>query len=659
LSAYVFQTPHHRVAAVVLSGCADVASYALAAGLVRRIGFDPQLRRARDAWLLLGAGILAALCAAATTITVSSLVAGSPWSDWRDSVFNFWLGDATAVAASTPAILIVVRNLQRGLRTHRRPRAADVAELAAQVLLLGLCLLWAARNGAVSDTDRLAPLAIPICWLALRRREGGAAYAVAATGLGLAACSHQAGLTTSGIEGMQLFFLGLAVGAVCLGSRESDRNAASTDLTRSVDRLKHAFESATDAFVSIADDGRVIEWNEAATRLYGWNAAEAIGRNGGEVMIPARLRAEYKARWAASKSDGATVFSGQRVESIAMHRDGREVPVEVVLWQGKVAGETHIFVRDISVVKAAEQLLRESEERMRLLVESSTDYAIFMLDPVGMVQTWNVGAERITGYAPAEIIGRHYATFFPAEQFDAGKPEAILEYARTHGRCEIETWYRRKDGGSFWASAVITAMHHEDGTLRGFAEVTRDLTERKETEERLTRLATHDSLTGLPNRALIIDRLAAALQQASHPDRGVAVLFVDLDRFKAVNDSWGHDLGDQLLQLIADRIRSVLRSTDMACRLGGDEFVVVCDGFDDGAAASNFALRIEQAIKLPARFAGREISISASIGIALAGSTNDPIEVLERADQAMYMAKEAGRARHHVHPGGELAGRIG
>lgn len=162
---------------------------------------------------------------------------------------------------------------------------------------------------------------------------------------------------------------------------------------------------------------------------------------------------------------------------------------------------------DITERKQAEQGLRESEERFRLIVEGVRDYAIFMLDPKGRVATWNAGAERTKGYVSGEIIGEHFSVFYPREDVRIGKPERILETAASEGRYEEEGWRVRKDGSRFYANVVISTLYDGHGTLCGFSKVTRDITERKEAEEGLTYLARYDQLTGLANRTLFRDRL--------------------------------------------------------------------------------------------------------------------------------------------------------
>ncbi|MDQ3920206.1 MAG: EAL domain-containing protein [Acidobacteriota bacterium] len=294
--------------------------------------------------------------------------------------------------------------------------------------------------------------------------------------------------------------------------------------------------------------------------------------------------------------------------------------------------------------------LRESEERFRLLVEGVNDYAIIMLDPSGRVASWNAGAERIKGYSAEEIVGEHCSRFFPEEDVRAGMPERELQMASAEGRHEAEGWRVRKDGTRFWANVVMTALRDEAGGLRGFAKVTRDVTERKLIEERLLHDALHDGLTGLANRALFMDRLGQAVERAKrHRDYSFAVFFLDLDRFKLVNDSLGHLAGDRLLVEVGRRLRSCLRAGDTVARLGGDEFTILLDDIKDAGDAVRMAERVQSRLSKPFDLDGHEVFVSASVGIALSAMDySRPEDILRDANTAMHGAKSNGKASYQV-----------
>jgi PAS domain S-box-containing protein len=229
--------------------------------------------------------------------------------------------------------------------------------------------------------------------------------------------------------------------------------------------------------------GVIRSWNRGAARIMGYDEVEVVGREFSLFYPPEDLAARKPQRELEDATrDGRVEDEGWRVR-----KDGARFWANTVITvlrddQGKARGFAKV-TRDMSARREAEEHLRQSTEIFRLLVSSVRDYAIFMLDPDGNVATWNEGAQRIKGYAPNEIIGRHFSTFYGEEDLRDGKPERELRIARSEGSVEDEGWRLRKDGTRFWANVVITAVHDAQGNLRGFAKVTRDVTERKRAEE--------------------------------------------------------------------------------------------------------------------------------------------------------------------------------
>src|SRR5258706_56891 len=304
---------------------------------------------------------------------------------------------------------------------------------------------------------------------------------------------------------------------------------------------------------------------------------------------------------------------------------------------------------DIAERKAAEGRLQESEMRFRLVIDSVIDYAIIMMDRKARSACRNIGAERINGYRAEEIIGQHFSRFYPPEDLARGKPQYALEVAAAEGRFEDEGWRLRKDGSRFWANVVITALRDDSGTLRGFGKVTRDLTERKRSEERLAYLAQYDSLTRLPNRHMLHDHL---VQQLAQPQTGrrTGCMYIDLDRFKYVNDTFGHGVGDQLLVQVGERLQKCVRGTDVIGRLGGDEFAVVLASLAKSEDAGLVAQKVNTALSAQFNLDGHETYISASIGIAIHPQDGgDADTLLKNADAAMYRAKEQGRNNYQFY----------
>ncbi|HEU4558962.1 MAG TPA: PAS domain S-box protein, partial [Longimicrobium sp.] len=243
-------------------------------------------------------------------------------------------------------------------------------------------------------------------------------------------------------------------------------------------------ESVQDyAIFALDPTGHVLNWNAGAERIKGFTAADIVGRHFSTFYPPDD--ATWKPAW---ELEVATREGRVEDEGWRLRKDGTRFWANVVITalrdeSGALVGFAKV-TRDLTQRRATEESLRASEERFRLLVHSVKDYAIFMLDPSGIVSSWNEGAQRIKGYTAQEIIGRHFSTFYPAEDIAAGKTAWIIETAIRDGSVEDEGWRLRKDGTRFWADVVITAVRNPAGELLGFTKVTRDLTERREAEAR-------------------------------------------------------------------------------------------------------------------------------------------------------------------------------
>lgn len=270
----------------------------------------------------------------------------------------------------------------------------------------------------------------------------------------------------------------------------TDRKHAEEALRRSEARKAAVLETALDAIISMDQDGKIIEWNPAAERIFGYSRELALGRDMAELIVPkagSDARGKGLARFLQT-GRGRTL--GHRTEVMALRANGAEFPVELTIT--KIPGDGPqvftTFVRDITERRRTEEALRKSEERFRLLVEGVEDYAIFMLDTHGRITTWNAGAERIMGYRAQEIIGRRFHRFYTADDVDRKKPDQALAVATAEGRFQDERWQMRKDGTQYWASFVITALRDESGRLTGFSTIARDITKRKHAEDEIRRL---------------------------------------------------------------------------------------------------------------------------------------------------------------------------
>jgi diguanylate cyclase (GGDEF)-like protein/PAS domain S-box-containing protein len=281
-------------------------------------------------------------------------------------------------------------------------------------------------------------------------------------------------------------------------------------------------------------------------------------------------------------------------------------------------------------------------------VFESTSEGIFITDEHGLIVNANQAFSTITGYPVNEVVGQN-PRIFKSERHDDEFYESFWKALLEHKRWQGEIWNRKKDGVVYPAWLRISAMEDEQGEVVHYVAVYNDITERKQIEQRLEFLATHDPLTNLPNRALFNDRVRHAVELASRSENKAAMMFLDLDGFKEVNDSLGHEAGDQLLMDLSTRLREQLRESDTLARLGGDEFAFVIENINDRAAAEKVARKILGTIAETMVIDGQAVSITGSLGVCIYPDNGEEVEVLlKNADTAMYRAKGAGRNQYWV-----------
>ncbi|WP_449757840.1 EAL domain-containing protein [Ectopseudomonas khazarica] len=329
-----------------------------------------------------------------------------------------------------------------------------------------------------------------------------------------------------------------------------------------------------------------------------------------------------------------------------LRADGHKIPVElrlVLMWDENGRFEGILGVgRDISQQRRAEKDLR-----MAATVFEHSTAAILVTDPAGYIVQVNKAFSRVSGYSAGQVLDQ-LPGMLTADRQQATHMQYILGQLNQRGSWEGEVWLKRKGGENFPAWVGITAVHDEEGDLVSYVCFFSDISERKASEQRIHRLAYYDALTHLPNRTLFQDRLHSALQHAERHDEWVVLMFLDLDRFKPINDSLGHAAGDRMLKDVAVRLSACVDGDDTVARMGGDEFTLLLQPRATREGALNRAIHVaEQILASLARpfvLEGREFFVTASIGIALAPQDGDELsQLMKNADTAMYHAKERGK----------------
>ena len=299
---------------------------------------------------------------------------------------------------------------------------------------------------------------------------------------------------------------------------------------------------------------------------------------------------------------------------------------------------------------------RADEARFRSLVQNASD-VVAILDPDG---TWcyvSPPVERLLGHRPDELIGHRLEALVHPDEISQTRRFFAAATADPPSTLEVELRLRHRDGSWHWFELRGTNLLDDPG-VAGIVVNARDVTERKALEAQLARLAATDPLTGLPNRTLFLDRLGHALARAAQERSEVCVLFLDLDRFKVLNDSLGHEAGDRALLAVAERLVAAVRPSDTVARFGGDEFMVLLEGCSTGEATT-VAERVLAALRVPLRVNGHDAIIDASVGIAVSTSAlKDPADLLRAADTALYHAKATGRGRVVVFESGMYADAV-
>ncbi len=412
------------------------------------------------------------------------------------------------------------------------------------------------------------------------------------------------------------------------------------------------WETTTDAVLILDTDSVIVAANPASDAVLGYRPEALVGRNL-DVLQHAHHREAHRAGMRRYLDSGVRTLDWRATETVAVRADGSDVPVDIAFADIEIEGKRLFvgFFRDISARKQAEQALSDERERAQTTLRSIAD-GVVTVDPGGVVTFINTAAEQLTGWSSAEALGRNCSQVLHLAQEDHAV-QALVDQTMAGG-APLQLGDRavlvRRDGDVFSVEGSFAPLLDRDARAAGVVIAFRDVSPARRMAAQLRHQARHDHLTGLVNRVEFDRRLHAALRSAGARRMPHALLYLDLDQFKIVNDTCGHTAGDELLRQLSAVLRTVLGPRDVLARLGGDEFgVLLEDSAPATSRATADALR-RAAADLRFGWQGTRFPVTVSIGqVDFDDASMTPIELLGAADAACYVAKEQGRNRIHAY----------
>lgn len=438
------------------------------------------------------------------------------------------------------------------------------------------------------------------------------------------------------------------VEGIVVNSRDiTERKRAERAMQESEERFRTLADAALEGLVVMNMEGQILETNQAYLEIFGFEPEEVMGQS---AKINALPGTDPESRDTVLQN--VVSHYEEPYEIVGRRKDGTRIDLQIrgrsYTYRGQEARITAL--RDITERKQAEEETRESEKRFRTLAEAAFEGII--VSEGATIMDVNPAGAALVGYETSEVIGKSMLDFVAPEYH-----EAIKQSMATGSEAPYEIGILHKDGTRIETQVRGRKYHYKGRPARVSA--IRDISEQKSLERRLRHQALHDPLTGLPNRTLFSDRLTQSLERTSRSGDTVAVMFLDLDDFKSVNDTLGHSAGDELLVSVAGRLCECLRSSDTVSRMGGDEFTILLDGVDGEGETSQIAQRIVEQFRHPVTVSDggmeREVSATVSMGVVLAapgvGSGTTAEELLKWADAALYQSKASGKDHYlFFHP---------
>ena len=580
-------------------------------------------------------------------LAVSCIFAGLLWPFFPSPLMAIWLIVILGVAAARYLLWFLFQRAQ------------------SRTLALALWRrLFLAGSAAAGAAWALGPT--------LMMPEAGSAEPVLFVGTLLSVCAVAISTLASQQGAMQAFIVtALAPPAVAIWNTDGDveRVAAAVLIAglislmivgrRSSKAMRHLLETqfriqeilntAMDAVIGMDAHGKITDWNLRAETIFGWSKDEMLGLVFHDTVFPERNRGDRRQDFARFLSTRDDQLLRQRIETVGTRRSGDEFPIELTITPLRTSNTWHFtaFIEDITERQQAERTLLETNQKLALQFDQAP-LGVIEWDRNFRVVQWNPAAEKIFGFSAQQALGQHANFIIPeAERLDV-TPILNELLAGTGGGNSVNKNVR-KNGETIQCDWYNASLRDTNGEVVGVISLVDDITSRKVAEDEIRNLAFYDHLTGLPNRRLLIDRVRQAMASSTRSAQHCALLFLDLDNFKTLNDTLGHDIGDLLLQQVANRVSNCVRKGDTVARLGGDEFVVMLEELSEFAQEAVMqteavGLKILAAFTQPYQLDTYEHNSTTSIGVTLFaehdGSTDD---LLKRADLAMYQAKAGGR----------------
>lgn len=454
--------------------------------------------------------------------------------------------------------------------------------------------------------------------------------------------------------------------AIALGRKLSAQARSSEHQLRSV------LDNTVDGIVTLSAQGAVLSVNRAACAIFRHTSEEMVGQSLSTLVPAAASLDQGQQDMEGFLQDQQLSVDGVGRRLSGVRGDYSVFPLDFAVSSMTVEGDIQYIavLRDLSAQVAAEHAIAEARrqlnevDEMRRVIVHNAPYAIFVLNPQGVIQAVNPAGEKLVGHRAQELVGRSTTQrFFDPELVSERAHMLAMRLGESVQQLDVlkhlaqespglpSEWTLRRADGSFIVTEItVTELSDESGRLSGYLAMAHDVTSRREAEHQLQHMAQHDALTSLPNRNMLQDQLKTSLTLAERGGHHLAMMFLDIDRFKKINDGLGHHIGDSVLVEVARRLRSAMRTSDIVARLGGDEFVILLPQIAAREDGERVAQKVLQLFNEPLRIGAHELRITPSIGLAIYPEHGtDTITLMRHADLAMYQAKSNGRNRLQVY----------